>query len=151
MAFSGGDSRCVLGTHPHTLPCLSVGVMAAGAWSTAAAAGVLERDEAPNEQKRPLPLDEIKMADECCFVAFASFIAKNAACRCPTGCLHSAPFEALRSFIQCDATIIMAPPSSPALSVTIRMTAKRAMSIMVTTCTERRIICASLYKNPRRV
>ncbi|RNE97504.1 hypothetical protein TcG_12572 [Trypanosoma cruzi] len=51
------------------------------------------------------------MADESCFVAFASFIAKNAACRCPTGCLHSAPFEALRSFIQCDATIIMATSS----------------------------------------
>ncbi|KAF8306559.1 hypothetical protein TcBrA4_0021800 [Trypanosoma cruzi] len=51
------------------------------------------------------------MADESCFVAFASFIAKNAACRCPTGCLYSALFEALRSFIQCDATIIMAAPS----------------------------------------
>ncbi|RNF00210.1 hypothetical protein TcG_11808 [Trypanosoma cruzi] len=51
------------------------------------------------------------MAYESCFVAFASFIAKNAAfCRL-TGCLHSAPFEALRSFIQCDVTIIMAAPS----------------------------------------
>ncbi|RNC39253.1 hypothetical protein TcCL_NonESM11420, partial [Trypanosoma cruzi] len=34
-----------------------------------------------------------------------------AACRCLTGCLHSAPFEALRCFIQCDVTIIMAAPS----------------------------------------
>ncbi|PWV03276.1 hypothetical protein C4B63_1g397 [Trypanosoma cruzi] len=49
------------------------------------------------------------MADESCFVAFASFIAKNAACRRLTGCLHSTPFEALRFFIQCDVTIIMAP------------------------------------------
>ncbi|EAN96550.1 hypothetical protein Tc00.1047053507069.70 [Trypanosoma cruzi] len=40
---------------------------------------------------------------------------------------------------------------SPALSVTIRMTAKRAMSIMVTVCTERRIICVSWCSNPRRV
>ncbi|RNC53517.1 hypothetical protein TcCL_ESM09144 [Trypanosoma cruzi] len=29
MASSGNDSRCALGTHPHTLPCLSVGVIAA--------------------------------------------------------------------------------------------------------------------------
>ncbi|RNC40380.1 hypothetical protein TcCL_NonESM10144 [Trypanosoma cruzi] len=27
---SDDDSRCALGTHPHTLPCLSVGVIAAG-------------------------------------------------------------------------------------------------------------------------
>ncbi|ESS61857.1 hypothetical protein TCDM_10509 [Trypanosoma cruzi Dm28c] len=107
----GGQTPAAPHTHPHTPPCLSVGVIAAAAWCTAAAVGVLERDEAPNEQKRPHPLDEIKMADESCFVAFASFIAKNAACRCPTGCLHSAPFEALRSFIQCDATIIMATSS----------------------------------------
>ncbi|RNE96387.1 hypothetical protein TcG_13035 [Trypanosoma cruzi] len=51
------------------------------------------------------------MADESCFVAFASYIAKNAACRRLTGCLHSAPFEALRCFIQCDVTIIIAAPS----------------------------------------
>ncbi|KAF8304196.1 hypothetical protein TcYC6_0039640 [Trypanosoma cruzi] len=51
------------------------------------------------------------MADESCFVAFASYIAKSAPCRCLTGCLHSAPFEALCCFIQCDATIIMAAPS----------------------------------------
>ncbi|RNF15413.1 hypothetical protein TcG_07030 [Trypanosoma cruzi] len=38
MASSDDDGLCFLGTHPHTLPCLSVGVMAAGAWSTAAAA-----------------------------------------------------------------------------------------------------------------
>ncbi|KAF8306530.1 hypothetical protein TcBrA4_0021880 [Trypanosoma cruzi] len=110
MAFSGDDSRCALGTNPHSLRCLSVGVSAAAAWSTAAAVGVLERDEARNEQKRPHPLDEIRMTDESCFVAFASYIAKNAACRL-TGCLYSAPFEALRSFIQCDATIIMATSS----------------------------------------
>ncbi|KAF8303746.1 hypothetical protein TcYC6_0039140 [Trypanosoma cruzi] len=48
------------------------------------------------------------MADESCFVALASYIAKIAPCRCLTGCLHSAPFEALRCFIQCDVTIIMA-------------------------------------------
>ncbi|ESS58668.1 hypothetical protein TCDM_12373 [Trypanosoma cruzi Dm28c] len=35
----------------------------------------------------------------------------NAPCRRLTGCLHSAPFEALRSFIQCNATIIVAAPS----------------------------------------
>ncbi|RNC42502.1 putative elongation factor 1-gamma (EF-1-gamma) [Trypanosoma cruzi] len=29
MASSDGDSRCALGTHPRTLPCLSVGVIAA--------------------------------------------------------------------------------------------------------------------------
>ncbi|KAF8304182.1 hypothetical protein TcYC6_0041150 [Trypanosoma cruzi] len=51
------------------------------------------------------------MADESCFVAFASYIAKIAPCRCLTGCLHSAPFEALCCFIQCDVTIIMAAPS----------------------------------------
>ncbi|RNF04563.1 hypothetical protein TcG_11121 [Trypanosoma cruzi] len=48
------------------------------------------------------------MADESCFVALASYIAMNAPCRCLTGCLHSTLFEALRSFIQCDATIIIA-------------------------------------------
>ncbi|KAF8303552.1 hypothetical protein TcYC6_0039970 [Trypanosoma cruzi] len=51
------------------------------------------------------------MADESCFVAFASYIAKSAPCRRLTGCLHSAPFEALRCFIQCDVTIIMAASS----------------------------------------
>ncbi|KAF8307389.1 hypothetical protein TcBrA4_0018570 [Trypanosoma cruzi] len=111
MVFSGDGSCCALGTHIHTPPCLSVGVIATGAWSTAEAAGVLERDEAPNEQKRPHPLDEIKMADESCFVAFASYIAMNAPCRCLTGCLYSALLQALRSFIQCDATIIMATSS----------------------------------------
>ncbi|KAF8283656.1 hypothetical protein TcBrA4_0060290 [Trypanosoma cruzi] len=30
MASSGIDGRCALGTHPHTLPCLSVEVIAAG-------------------------------------------------------------------------------------------------------------------------
>ncbi|KAF8303775.1 hypothetical protein TcYC6_0038560 [Trypanosoma cruzi] len=50
------------------------------------------------------------MADESCFVAFASYIAMNAPCRCLTGCLYSAPFEALCCFIQCDVTIIMAAP-----------------------------------------
>ncbi|PWV19935.1 hypothetical protein C3747_8g347 [Trypanosoma cruzi] len=107
MVSSGDDSRRVLRTHLHTLPCLSVGVIAAAAWSTAAAAGALERDEARKKQKRANLLDEITMADESCFVAFASYIAKIAACRCLTGCLHSAPFEALRCFIQCDVTIIM--------------------------------------------
>ncbi|KAF8303825.1 hypothetical protein TcYC6_0038600 [Trypanosoma cruzi] len=48
------------------------------------------------------------MADESCFVAFASYIAKNAPCRCLTGFLYSTPFEALCCFIQCDVTIIMA-------------------------------------------
>ncbi|PWU99886.1 hypothetical protein C4B63_8g283 [Trypanosoma cruzi] len=51
------------------------------------------------------------MAYESRFVALASYIAKNAPCRRLTGCLHSAPFEALCSFIQCDVTIIMAAPS----------------------------------------
>ncbi|KAF8303824.1 hypothetical protein TcYC6_0040810 [Trypanosoma cruzi] len=51
------------------------------------------------------------MADESFFVACASYIAKNAPCRCLTGCLHSTPFEALRCFIHCDVTIIMAAPS----------------------------------------
>ncbi|KAF8288441.1 hypothetical protein TcYC6_0034330 [Trypanosoma cruzi] len=51
------------------------------------------------------------MADESRFVALASYIAKNARCRCLTGCLHSAPFEALCCFIQGDVTIIMAAPS----------------------------------------
>ncbi|KAF8278367.1 hypothetical protein TcYC6_0027500 [Trypanosoma cruzi] len=110
MVFSGDDSRCVLGTQFHTLPCLSVGVSAAASWSTAAAAGVLERDEAPRNKRANL-LDAITMADESCFVACASYIAKNASCRCLTGCLHSAPFEALRCFIQCDVTIIMAASS----------------------------------------
>ncbi|KAF8303915.1 hypothetical protein TcYC6_0039180 [Trypanosoma cruzi] len=88
----------------------SVGVSAAAAWSTAAAAGVLEKVEAPRNKRANL-LDAIKMADESCFVALASYIAKIAPCRCLTGCLHSAPFEALRFFIQCDVTIIMAAPS----------------------------------------
>ncbi|PWV20019.1 hypothetical protein C3747_7g568 [Trypanosoma cruzi] len=105
------DGRCALGTHPHTLPCLSVGVIAAGAWSTAAAAGVLERDEVPKEQKRPHPLDDITMADESFFYGLLSAFFRSAACRCLTGCLHSAHFEALRCFIQCDVTIIMAAPS----------------------------------------
>ncbi|PWV09801.1 hypothetical protein C3747_75g181 [Trypanosoma cruzi] len=51
------------------------------------------------------------MADESCFVAFALYIAKNAPCRCLTGCLHLAPLESLRCFIQCDVTIIMAASS----------------------------------------
>ncbi|ESS62741.1 hypothetical protein TCDM_09550 [Trypanosoma cruzi Dm28c] len=51
------------------------------------------------------------MADESCFVALASYIAKNAPCRLLTGCLHSTPFEALCFFIQCDVTIIIAASS----------------------------------------
>ncbi|EAO00144.1 hypothetical protein Tc00.1047053508221.220 [Trypanosoma cruzi] len=109
MAYSDDDSRCALGTHPHTLPCLSVRMIAAVAWSMAAAVGAAE-NEAPREKRANL-LDAITMADESCFVAFASYIAKNAPCRRLTECLHSAPFEALCSFIQCDATIIMAAPS----------------------------------------
>ncbi|PWV21251.1 hypothetical protein C3747_3g292 [Trypanosoma cruzi] len=97
-------------TSTHSPPCLSVGVSAAGAWSMAAAVGAAERDEAPRNKRAKL-LDEITMADESCFVAFASCIAKNATCRRLTGCLHSAPFEALFCFIQCNATIIMAAPS----------------------------------------
>ncbi|RNF01221.1 hypothetical protein TcG_11621 [Trypanosoma cruzi] len=84
--------------------------MAAGTWSTAAAAGAVEEDGAPRNKRANL-LDEITMAVESCFVALASYIAMNAACRRLTGCLHSAPFEALRSFIQCDITIIMAATS----------------------------------------
>ncbi|ESS55911.1 hypothetical protein TCDM_12596 [Trypanosoma cruzi Dm28c] len=72
MAYSEDDSRCALGTHPHTLPCPTVGVIAAGEWSMAAAARVLERDEVPNEQKRPHPLDEITMADESNFYGLLS-------------------------------------------------------------------------------
>ncbi|EKG02272.1 hypothetical protein TCSYLVIO_006706 [Trypanosoma cruzi] len=104
------QSLCPRNTHPQTLPCLSVGVSATGAWSTAAAAGVLERDEAPRNKMANL-LDATTMADESCFIALASYIAMNAPCRCPTGCLHSASFEAFRFFIQCDVTIIMAPSS----------------------------------------
>ncbi|EKG02286.1 hypothetical protein TCSYLVIO_006692 [Trypanosoma cruzi] len=110
MASSDDDSCFALGTHPQTLPCPSVGVIAAGAWSTAAAAGAVEEDGAPRNKRANL-LDEITMAVESCFVALASYIAMNAACRRLTGCLHSAPFEALRSFIQCDITIIMAATS----------------------------------------
>ncbi|EKF99637.1 hypothetical protein TCSYLVIO_009440 [Trypanosoma cruzi] len=110
MAFSGNASCCAPGRHPHILSCFSVGVIAAAAWSTAAAAGVLERDEAPRNKRVDL-LDAITMADESRFVALASYIAKNAPCRCLTGCLHSAHFEALRSFIQGYVTIIMAAPS----------------------------------------
>ncbi|KAF5213683.1 hypothetical protein ECC02_013780 [Trypanosoma cruzi] len=51
------------------------------------------------------------MADESCFVAFASYIAKSAPCRCLTGFLQLAPLEALCCFIQCDVTIIMAASS----------------------------------------
>ncbi|KAF8301317.1 hypothetical protein TcYC6_0054690 [Trypanosoma cruzi] len=51
------------------------------------------------------------MADESFFYGLSSVFFGSAACRCLTGCLHSAPFEALRSFIQCDVTIIMAAPS----------------------------------------
>ncbi|EKG02290.1 hypothetical protein TCSYLVIO_006688 [Trypanosoma cruzi] len=97
-------------TSTHTPPCLFVEVIAAGAWSTAAAAGAVEEDGAPRN-KRANPLDEITMAVESCFVALASYIAMNAASRRLTGCLHSVPFEALRSFIQCDITIIIAAPS----------------------------------------
>ncbi|KAF8286475.1 hypothetical protein TcYC6_0020370 [Trypanosoma cruzi] len=110
MASSDDNSRCVLSTLPHTLPCLSVGVIAAAAWSTAAAAGVLEKVEAPRNKRAKL-LDAITMADESFFVACAAYIAKDAACRRLTRCLHSAPFEALRCFIQCDFTIIMAASS----------------------------------------
>ncbi|PWV19929.1 hypothetical protein C3747_8g332 [Trypanosoma cruzi] len=51
------------------------------------------------------------MADESCFVACASYIAKSAPCRRLTGCLHSAPLEALCCFIQYDVTIIRAASS----------------------------------------
>ncbi|EAN98613.1 hypothetical protein C3747_61g155 [Trypanosoma cruzi] len=100
----------VFSVHIHTLLRLSVGVSAAAAWSMAAAVGAAERDEALRNKRSNL-LDEITMADESCFVAFASYIDKSAPCRHLTGCLHSAPFEALCSFIQCDVTIMMAAPS----------------------------------------
>ncbi|EKF29359.1 hypothetical protein MOQ_006862 [Trypanosoma cruzi marinkellei] len=51
------------------------------------------------------------MADEGFFYGLSSDLAGSAACRCLTGCLHSAPFEALSSFVHCDATIIMAATS----------------------------------------
>ncbi|KAF8301316.1 hypothetical protein TcYC6_0054580 [Trypanosoma cruzi] len=51
------------------------------------------------------------MADESFFYGLSSVFFRSAACRCLTGCLHSAPFKALRSFIQGDVTIIMAAPS----------------------------------------
>ncbi|KAF8278539.1 hypothetical protein TcBrA4_0114220 [Trypanosoma cruzi] len=51
------------------------------------------------------------MADEGFFYGLSSLFFGSAACRCLTGCLHSAPFEALRSFLQGDVTIIMAAPS----------------------------------------
>ncbi|EKF98455.1 hypothetical protein TCSYLVIO_010645, partial [Trypanosoma cruzi] len=57
------------------------------------------------------PLDVIVMADESFFYGLSSLFFGSAACRCLTGCLHLAPFEALRSFIQCDVTIIMTAPS----------------------------------------
>ncbi|KAF8281555.1 hypothetical protein TcYC6_0006640 [Trypanosoma cruzi] len=110
MAFSGDESRCALGTLPHTLPCLSVGVSAAAAWSTAAAAGVLEKVDAPRNKRANL-LDDITMADENIFYGLSSIFFGSAPCRRLTGCLHSAPFEALCCFIQCDVTIIMAAPS----------------------------------------
>ncbi|ESS55845.1 hypothetical protein TCDM_12660 [Trypanosoma cruzi Dm28c] len=84
--------------------------MAAGTWSTAEAAGAVEEDGAPRNKRANL-LDEITMAVESCFVALASYIAMNAPCSRLTGCLHSAPFEALRFFIQCDVTIIIAASS----------------------------------------
>ncbi|PWU89940.1 hypothetical protein C3747_382g19 [Trypanosoma cruzi] len=45
------------------------------------------------------------------FDGLLSAFFRSAACRCLTGCLHSAPFEALCCFIQGDVTIIMAAPS----------------------------------------
>ncbi|KAF8278612.1 hypothetical protein TcBrA4_0114240 [Trypanosoma cruzi] len=51
------------------------------------------------------------MADESFFYGLSSLFFGSAACRCLTGCLHLAPFEALRSFLQGDVTIIMAAPS----------------------------------------
>ncbi|KAF5215714.1 hypothetical protein ECC02_011562 [Trypanosoma cruzi] len=83
--------------------CISSVVYGSGCWC-------LGEDEAPRNKRANL-LDAITMADESCFVAFASYIAKNAPCRCLTGCLHLAPFEALCCFIQCDVTIIMAASS----------------------------------------
>ncbi|RNC57552.1 hypothetical protein TcCL_ESM04859 [Trypanosoma cruzi] len=97
----------VLSAHIHTLflslcgsDCSSSVVYGSGSWC-------LAENETPRNKRANL-LDAITMADESCFVAFASYIAKNAPCRFLTGCLHLAPFEALRSFIYCDATIIMA-------------------------------------------
>ncbi|PWU92769.1 hypothetical protein C4B63_35g150 [Trypanosoma cruzi] len=51
------------------------------------------------------------MADESFFYGLLSLFFRSAACRCLTGCLCSATFEALRSFIQGDVAIIMAAPS----------------------------------------
>ncbi|KAF8278920.1 hypothetical protein TcBrA4_0108150 [Trypanosoma cruzi] len=91
------------------------------------------------------------MADESRFVALASYIAKNAPCRRLTGCLHSAPFEALCSFIQCDVTIIMAAPSLNGFECENTNDGKRRDEDYGDgLATEGRIICVSLYTNPRK-
>ncbi|RNC40446.1 hypothetical protein TcCL_NonESM10069 [Trypanosoma cruzi] len=82
MVFSGDDSRCALDTSTHS-SSLSVGVIAAAAWSTAAAVGAAENEATKN--KRPHLLDAITMADESRFVAFASYIAKKCGVSPPDG------------------------------------------------------------------
>ncbi|KAF5217239.1 hypothetical protein ECC02_009879 [Trypanosoma cruzi] len=83
--------------------CSSSVVYGSGSWC-------LGEDEAPRNKRANL-LDAITMADESCFVACASYIAKSAPCRRLTGFLQLAPLEALCCFIQCDVTIIIAAPS----------------------------------------
>ncbi|RNC33660.1 hypothetical protein TcCL_Unassigned03625 [Trypanosoma cruzi] len=111
MAFSGDDSRCALDTS--TYSSLFLRVIAAGAWSTAAAAGVLERDEAPKEGgiKGRTCWTRLRWRMKAVSLPLLRTLLRSAACRCLTGCLHSAHFEALFCFIQCDVTIIMAAPS----------------------------------------
>ncbi|RNF04898.1 hypothetical protein TcG_10784 [Trypanosoma cruzi] len=116
----------------------------------AAAAGALEKDEAPKEEKRANPLDAITMADEIFFYGLSSLFFRSAACCCLTGCLHLAPFEALRSFIQGDVTIIMTAPSLNGSEFDNTNGGKTTMRMMMV-CTERQIICVSWYKNPGRV
>ncbi|EKG06186.1 hypothetical protein TCSYLVIO_002724 [Trypanosoma cruzi] len=61
--------------------------------------------------RQALPFDELPKAVQGFFDVLASDLARSVACHCLTECLHSAPFEALRSLVQGEATNTRAAPS----------------------------------------
>ncbi|EKG02227.1 hypothetical protein TCSYLVIO_006754 [Trypanosoma cruzi] len=109
MASSDDDSRCVLGTH-----------FLVFLWELLQQQqrGLRQRQlvswrgtRRGTSRRGRIRWTRLRWQMKAFFYGLLLVFFRSAACRCLTGCLHAAPFEALRCFIQCDATIIMAASS----------------------------------------
>ncbi|KAF8288692.1 hypothetical protein TcBrA4_0007010 [Trypanosoma cruzi] len=85
--------------------------MAAGAWSRQGQLVLWRRARREGGIEARTRWTILRWRMKAFSTVFHRLFFRSAACRCLTGCLCSAPFEALRSFIQGDVAIIMAAPS----------------------------------------